>query len=65
VQDRYELTWRKFLVLFAIALLGYPVALKLVGERHWLVAAFVSSMAVAAVDRVRHWIVKRFRERKP
>jgi uncharacterized membrane protein len=65
MQDKYELTWPRFLVLFIVALLAYPVFFMLVGERHWLVAALVSSMAVAAVDRVRHWIVKRFRERKP
>jgi hypothetical protein len=65
MQDKYELTWPRFLVLFIIALLAYPVFFMLVGERHWLVAALVSSMAVAAADRVRYWIVKRLRERKP
>ncbi|MGX2042313.1 hypothetical protein ACWJKU_19605 (plasmid) [Methylocaldum sp. MU1018] len=65
MQDKYELTWPRFLVLFIIALLAYPVFFVLIGERHWLVAAFLSSLAVAAVDRVRYWIVKRLQERKP
>jgi hypothetical protein len=55
-----KLTWRRFGVLFMIALALYPLFHWLLGPPRWLVAALVSAIVVSAMDHVGGWAYRKF-----